>query len=130
MACLETTFLVDLLKAKPGISSFKDELDKSENILSVAAPSVSELWAGASLSNFPEREKGKVLELLESLQFMPLDLKSAKEAGEIEAELIKRGLPMGTKDVMIAAIAKTNGEKLVTGDQHFARIQGLRVLKY
>ncbi len=130
MACLETTFLIDLLKRKPQINFFKDELDKTESVLSIAAPSVKELWAGASLSNFPEKERGKVMELLESLQFLPLDLNSAKEAGEIEADLIKKGLSIGTEDIMIAAIAKVNGEKLVTRDQHFARIPGLRVLKY
>ena len=130
MACLETTFLIDLMKKKPEIHSFKEELDKTENVLSIAAPSVAELWAGASLSNFPEKERRKVMELLQSLQFLPLDLRSAKEAGEIEAELIKNGLSMGAEDIMIAAIAKVNGEKLVTRDQHFARIPGLRVLKY
>ena len=130
MACLETTFLIDLMKQKPEINSFKEELDKTETVLSIAAPSVAELWAGASLSNFPEKEREKVLELLESLQFLPLDLRSAKEAAEIEAELIKSGLSMGAEDIMIAAIAKVNGEKLVTRDHHFARIPGLRVLKY
>lgn len=39
-----------------------------------------------------ETEKAKINELLSSLTVLPLDEKSAKEAGEIEAELMKKGI--------------------------------------
>jgi len=130
MACLETTFLVDLLRGKLEVKSLKDELDRTESELFVAAPSVMELWSGALLSNQPLKEKEKISELIESLVLLPLDAASAKEAGEIEAELLGKGLPVQTEDVMIAAISRVNCKKLVTRDQHFARIPGLRVLKY
>ncbi len=31
---------------------------------------------------------------------------------------------------MIAGIAKANGEKIVTRDAHYTRIDGIKVLKY
>ena len=34
------------------------------------------------------------------------------------------------EDIMIAAIAKTHGEKVVTRDAHYSKIHGLKMLKY
>ncbi|MBI3027223.1 PIN domain-containing protein [Candidatus Woesearchaeota archaeon] len=130
MACLDTTFLVDLLRGKKEISDLKEELSKSEPILAVAAPSIMELWAGACLAKASAAEKEKISELLESLEILNLDEKSAKEAGEIEAGLIGEGQIIETEDVMIAAIAKVHGEKIVTRDSHYTKIHGLNVLKY
>ena len=78
----------------------------------------------------PAKEYEKVDELLKSLEILELDEECAKESGVIESELARRGLPIQSTDVMIAGIAKTHHEKLVTRDAHFARIPGLRVLKY
>lgn len=130
MACLEITFLIDLLRGDENIKHLKDDLDKTENILAVAAPSVMELWTGAILSNRSASEKIKISELLSSFTIFHLDEKSAKEAGEIEADLIKKGQIIDTEDIMIAGIAKSNGEKLVTRDQHYAKISGLNLIKY
>lgn len=75
-------------------------------------------------------EKANINELISSLIILPLEEKASKEAAEIEAGLIKKGGQIETEDVMIAAIAKVNGKRLVTRDEHYARIPGLRVLKY
>lgn len=130
MACLETTFLIDLLQGKNEVSSIKDELDKTEKAIYIASPSVMELWAGAMLAKLPSREREKVTLLLSSLSILPLDEESAKEAGEIEAELLQKGITIETGDIMIAGIARKAGEKVVTRDLHYTRINGLKVLKY
>jgi tRNA(fMet)-specific endonuclease VapC len=130
LACLDTTFLVDLLRGKSEVKDLKDELSKSESVLAAASPSVMEIWLGACLSKASEREKEKINQLMISLEILNLDTKSAKEAGEIEAGLISKGQPIETEDMMIAAIAKINGEKVVTRDGHYTKIQGLKVLKY
>ena len=129
MVCLETTFLVDILRDKRGAGEMQKEFEKTERAIYVAAPSVMELWRGAILKS-SEKEKDKINNFMSAIVILPLDEKSAKEAGEIEAELLKKGEPVGTEDVMIAAIAKSNGEKLVTRDQHYAKIPGLKLLKY
>ena len=130
MACLETTFLIDLLRGNESVKQLKDELDKNENTLSVAAPSIMEIWLGAMMSKKSEEEKSKINELISSFTILYLDEKSAKEAGEIEASLLKENIEIDSEDIMIAGIAKVNGEKLVTRDRHYAKIPGLRILKY
>ncbi|HLC67148.1 MAG TPA: PIN domain-containing protein [Candidatus Nanoarchaeia archaeon] len=130
MACLDTTFLIDLLRKKPEIVALKDDLDRSEQRLTIAAPAVMELWFGILANNASAREKARVLELFDTLEILPLDRKSAQEAGEIEAALVSSGQQIETEDIMIAAIARVNGEKVVTRDRHYARIPGLQVHKY
>ncbi len=130
MACLETSFIIDLLQGKEIVKALKEEIDRTETRLTIAAPSVMELWTGALISGQSEKEKSKIIELLQSLEILNLDEKSAKEAAEIEAELIQKGLTIETEDIMIAAIARINNEKLITGDAHYARIVNLRILKY
>lgn len=130
MACLDTTFIIDLLRGKEEISPLKDTLSRTESRLAVAAPSVMELWVGAQLVSKSTEEKVKIDELLQSLIILELNEHSAKLAGEIEAGLIRSGQIIDTEDCMIAGIAISNGETLVTRDAHFARIPRLRILKY
>jgi len=128
MVCLETTFLIDILKGDPGVKDIMNSLER--NILLPASPSVMELWSGALLADLPEKEKEKIGSLLESLAVLPLDEAAAKGAGEIEVSLLKKGEMIDVEDVMIAAIAITNGEKLVSRDPHYARVKNLRLEKY
>ena len=82
------------------------------------------------MSDMPSKEKEKIKALYESFEVLPLDARNAEESGEIEADLAKKGLPIETEDTMIAGIALSRGEKVVTRDEHYARIPGLKVLKY
>ncbi|MBI1973606.1 PIN domain-containing protein [Candidatus Micrarchaeota archaeon] len=130
MACLETTFLIDLMRGKQAVVSLMKELERVEGHLSIAVPSIMELWRGACLK-VSAKEKEQVNQLLESMEVIhSLDPQSAKEAGEIEAELRRKGITIETEDIMIAGIARSNREKLVTRDQHFAQVDGLNLLKY
>jgi tRNA(fMet)-specific endonuclease VapC len=130
MVCLDTSILIDILHGRPEILSLREELSRSKEMISAAAPSVMELWYGAKIGKSSEVEKAKVLGLIDALDIMPLDINSAREAAEIQADLLSKGSLIDTEDIMIAAIAKVNGEKIVTRDEHFTRIPGLIVLKY
>lgn len=127
---LETTFLIDVLRGKPEVKSLMNELQRKEPLLFVATPSVMELWSGALQAQQTEQEKEKIQELIRSLNILPLDEKSAREAGEIEVFLIRKGIGIQTEDTMIAGIARAYSEMVITRDEHYSRIPGLRVLKY
>ncbi len=127
MACLETTFIIDLIKGKSDVRDLKDELDRAETLF-VAAPSIMEIWAGALM--FKPKDIEKIDSFLSAVEILSFDEKSAKEAGEIYAELSKKGLMIQPEDIMIAGIARSRGEKVVTRDNHFTHISGLKVLKY
>ena len=53
---------------------------------------------------------------------------SAKISGDIYADLRKRGITIGTSDLLIAGVAIENGLTLVTNNEkHYEQIQKLRI---
>jgi predicted nucleic acid-binding protein len=127
MVVLDTSFLVDVLRDKPHAVSLIDDLESREP-LSVPTPAIIELWEGALKSKIPAQEKRKIDELLAAFRIVDFDLRAAKRAAEVTALLFQ--MPIEPEDAMIAGIALAHGETVVTRDAHFARIPGLKVLKY
>jgi len=130
MALLETTFIIDLLRGNAQASSLLDELEGRGEPLFVSAPTVMELWEGVLECGIRSKERTKVEELLAALPLIPFDGPDAKRTAEIMCDLSRKGAPVEVEDAMIAGIAMCRGETVVTRDAHFARIPGLRMLKY
>ena len=130
MVCLDTTFVVDLLRGRVEVERVIEGLDKSNEDIFIAAPSVMEIISGAELEK-SGKEKEKALALFSRLVILSFDKESAILAGEIEAFLVLAGEAIEDKDIMIGAIAKSNREKLLTKNvKHFQRIRGLEVEGY
>lgn len=130
MVCLETSFLVDLIRGKKEVESLFEQLIESEEIITIASPSLMEVMSTASL-NKKKNEKEEIISILSSIIILPLDKESAIKAGEIESELIMAGEIIGDADIMIAAIALQNNETLITRNKkHFEKIPGLKLETY
>ncbi|RXH03673.1 PIN domain-containing protein [Bradyrhizobium vignae] len=66
--------------------------------------------------------------LFSDLDILDLDQQDARAAGEIRAELAKRGTPIGPYDILIAGQAMAHGLPLVSNNTaEFQRIAGLRL---
>ena len=128
---LDTSFLIDLLRGKDNnVKDRIDRLDKEFLIKGVTSISIMELWRGA-LQSTNEKEKKEINELLKSLLTFNLDENAAKEAAEIESELIKDGDIIDLEDIMIAGISKARNEVLLTRNvKHFKRIKGIKFEEY
>jgi len=99
--------------------------------LAVTAPSVFELYVGLSLSRKAEEEKTKIMGVLESLPFLPLDSESAKVGGRIFGDKRCAGSQIDPEDAMVAGIAKVHGEKVLTRNiKHFRGVEGVSVESY
>lgn len=125
---LETTFLVDLLRGVPAAVARGTALDEAGEPRCVTAPAASELLVGAH--HLGGSELARATALLDSLTLLDFDLEACHEAGRIGASLIARGETIGTIDLLIAAITKRHGQRLLTRDIGFARVQGLGVEMY
>ena len=131
MVCLETTLLVDALRGKEVAKELLQNLDNGSEAVTIASPSIVELISGALLNPKIKEEKNKVIEFLSSFIVLDLDRESAILAGDIEAELTRTGQLIEIDDIMIAAIALHNKEKLITRNiKHFERIKELEVDGY
>jgi tRNA(fMet)-specific endonuclease VapC len=131
MACLDTSIVIDFLKNNSDAISFIENLEDSKEDISIASPTIIELIRGLSSKNIREGEKEKIKELIDSFFVLNLDKQSSILAGEIESELIKTGRLIDLEDIMIAAIAIINSEKLITrNEKHFSRIKRLEIESY
>ena len=127
---LETSFVIDFLRNESNaVSKMKDLKDKKIPY-AITTPSVFELWGGLYSLEKSEKQKNNLDLFIEGQVILPLDKESAKEAGEIDGVLVKSGREIDVEDCMIAGIAITNNRKVLTRDEHFKRIEDLKVEEY
>ena len=127
---LETSFLIDLFRNNKEAVLKMNNLIESDEVVGIATPTIFELWSGVTALDRAENEKNKIISLISKLVIYTLDKNSAEVAGKINGELIKKGLKIEPQDIMIAGIALTNHKKVLTRDEHFSRIEGLKVESY
>lgn len=131
MACLDTSFLIDLLKNHPNAILMKDKLEKNNIPISLPSPIIIELIRGFNSLHSNKHEQQIIMEFIRSTTTLPLDKTSAILAGEIENQLIKEGKTIDIEDIMIAAISITNNQSLITrNSKHFERIKTLKIESY
>jgi tRNA(fMet)-specific endonuclease VapC len=127
----DTSFLIDLMVGDKAAVEKARETEAKGTPLMVSAPTVFELYVGMTLSRRIEEEKARILAVLESLPFLPLDAESSKAGGRIYAEKKRIGSPVDPEDAMIAGIARVRGEKVLTRNlKHFQGIEGVNIEAY
>ncbi len=128
MRCLDSTFLIDLLKGEAASAAKLKALEASGEGLSIAAPALTEILIGAYFKGGAALKE--TLELVSRVEVLVEDEQVAAEAGRMGAELLHRGLALPTVDLLIAAAAKLHQHILITRDEDFSRIPGLVVETY
>jgi predicted nucleic acid-binding protein len=127
----DTSFIIDLMLGDEAALRKAREIEEGNKSLIVSAPTIFELYVGLSLSRKPEEEKRKILEVLRSLPFLPLDYESSRAGGLIYGDKQRSGSLIDPEDAMVAGIAKVNGKKLLTRNlRHFQGIEGVVVESY
>jgi len=125
----DTDILSNLMSAKPS-ARLLDRLGATPaEQQATSAVTAGELIYGASRSPRSVHYREKLERVVwPRVRVLPFDRRAAEEYGRIRAELEKAGAPIPDADLMIAAIAASNGLTLVTGNvRHFSRIRGLKV---
>lgn len=122
---LDTNICIYAIKKKPEgvLERLRSELDSGICISSVT---LAELRFGVEKSLYPERNTVALSQFLVPLNVLPFDDTAAVEYGRICAFLQRKGTPIGTMDILIAAHAKTVGIPLVTNNtKEFERVPDL-----
>jgi predicted nucleic acid-binding protein len=92
---------------------------------------IAELYVGIERSESRAREERRVTSVIEGLDILEFDDRSARVFGRLSAALAGRGTPAGDMDVLIASIAIVSGHSLITRNpRHFTGMAGLSVLSY
>lgn len=126
MACLDSDFMVDLLRMSQAARAKLEALVRGGARICTTAINASELYEGAYRSTRPVETMQSVNGLLDRLVILDFDLASADICGRLSAELGKKGTDVADFDLAIASIALSKREVLITKNQkHFSRIDGL-----
>lgn len=124
---LDTNICIYAIKNKPEqvLEKLKENLS---NGICISAITLAELQHGVEKSINPEKNSMALLQFLSILDILPFDDLAAVEYGKICAYLQKRGTPIGTMDMLIAAHAKTENLIIVTNNvREFERVPDLKI---
>ena len=126
----DTSFMIDILRGNHVAIKKLMELEKKNELQLLTVISIHELWRGLAVALKPEDQKAKIKEIMNGLTILDLDERSAKISGEIDGMLLKSGKMIDPEDCMIAGVALSRKETVLTNDGHFKRVPGLRVETY
>jgi tRNA(fMet)-specific endonuclease VapC len=123
---LDTNTCIYAIKREPAVLRRLQE--HSPDDLGVSAITVAELWFGAAKSSRPQSTRASVDAFLKPFEILPFANEAAEEYAQIRAQLEKAGLPIGERDLLIAAIAKSRRLTVVTHNvREFSRVHSLKV---
>jgi len=98
-----------------------------ETFIYITGLTVYELFKGVSFIKEKQIQQ-EVEDFVECVDILQLDTDIEKKAGEIYADLRKKGLQISDADILIAATVLENDSILVTNNhKHFKRISNLKI---
>lgn len=123
---LDTNICVYAIKRWPGVLRRLQGVVPDD--VAVSSVTLAELWFGAAKSSKPERTRASVDAFLRPFAILPFEREAAASHAEIRLFLERAGRPIGERDLLIAAIARSRRLTVVThNSDEFARVPGLRV---
>ena len=123
---LDTNTCVYAIKRDPRVLHSLQE--HSPDDFAISAITVAELWFGAAKSNRPQQTRSSVDAFLKPFEILPFAAEAAEEYSEIRLALERVGRPIGERDLLIAATAKSRRLTVVTHNvREFARVSNLTV---
>ncbi|MEH2444286.1 MAG: type II toxin-antitoxin system VapC family toxin [Nostoc sp.] len=125
MYLLDTNICIALLKENPqAVKKFNRYF--SQCYLSTII--VAELYKGVYYSQQMSKNMENLQQFTDLLPIEPFDLEAAIEFGKIQSELKNIGKPTGELDALIAAIARSRNDILVTNNiKDFSNIDNLQL---
>lgn len=124
---LDTNICIYIIKQKP-----RSVLERFAAFpvgdLGISVITLAELEYGTSKSSEPDRNREALEQFVSPLEIAVFDRLATGVYGKIRALLEKRGRPIGSMDLLIAAHALSLNVRLITNNmREFKRVPGLRV---
>lgn len=124
---LDTNTCIYIIKRRP-----QSVLERFQSFpvgdIGISSITLAELEYGAAKSAQPRKNREALEQFVSPLSVAAFDRGATEAYGRIRAALERRGLPIGSMDMLIAAHAVSLGVNLVTNNEReFRRVSGLRV---
>ena len=128
---MDTCFVIDLMNKDAKAIEKIEILSKRGEQLFTTSITIFELISGVFRGNKLEKEKAKIVEILNGQLILNLDEKSAEKAGQIDGKLIKEGNQIKPLDCMISGIVLNKKDKIITRNlKDFSRVPNLEIENY
>lgn len=122
---LDSDILSEFLRGNQKVINKVDEHLQEYGFISLSIITYYEILNGL-LYKDARKQLTRFEEFVKLNKVIPLTLRMAKTAAEIQANLRKKGTEIGHTDTLIAGMAITSELQLVTNNtDHFKRIKGL-----
>jgi tRNA(fMet)-specific endonuclease VapC len=122
---LDTNLCIRVLRDRP--AGLRPRFNAEAETLCISTITLTELIHGAAKSARPTENRREVERLAERVSVLDFDSRAADHAGEIQADLGRRGQLIGPFDILIAGHARSQGLVVITGNLgEFRRVDGLR----
>lgn len=122
---LDTNICIYIIKQKPR-KVFEKFQTLAPSDVGVSSITVAELEYGAYKSQRLEQNRAALSQFLIPLEIFPFDERATQSYGQIRADLERRGIVIGSMDMLIASQAISLGLTLVTNNvREFSQIPGL-----
>ena len=124
---LDTNICIYTIKNKPEqvLQHLKSNLTKG---LCISAITLAALQLGVEKSAAPQKNTVNLMQFLSIFNVLPFTDMAAVEYGKLCAYLHRKGTPIGTMDMLIAAHAKSENSVIVTNNvREFERIPNLKI---
>jgi tRNA(fMet)-specific endonuclease VapC len=120
---LDTNAYTALFRGHKGVAA---RVRRSEQVL-VSTVVAGELLFGFRSGSRFETNREELEDFLASpyVALLPVTLVTADRFGRIAASLRRKGRPLPTNDIWIAAHAMESGADLLSFDQHFDEVEGI-----
>lgn len=123
---LDTNIVIYTIKNRP--EEVRQAFKRHSGQMAISSVTLGELIYGAEKSSQPERNLADIESMQARLEVLPFEEQAAAHFGQLRAELLRQGKPIGPFDQMIAAHARACGLILVTNNvREFERVSGLRI---
>jgi len=129
MWIFDTSFVIDLFRHEKRALKKAKDVDSTLSTKTISVVTAHEVLRGLFyIGNEQKLRSGE--SALSRFEIIPYTYEIAKKAAEIDASLAKRGEMLPFSDVVIAATAIVYDLTLITRDEHFRRIKGLKIEEY
>jgi tRNA(fMet)-specific endonuclease VapC len=89
----------------------------------------AELMVGVKRSRDPSGSNARVRQILTWVVLLLPNRETSDHYAEIVTELKRAGTPIPTNDIWIAALCRQDSMALITNDNHFDLVSGLKTIR-
>lgn len=123
---LDTNIVIYTIKNRP--DEVRRAFNRHDGQMAISTVTFGELIYGAERSSQPEKNMEVIEGMTARLEVLSFESQDAAHFGQLRAELMNSGRPIGPYDMMIAGHARARGLILVTNNsREFERVPGLRI---